>query len=991
MAKPVWSNSKIIQQLDSGNRWSGTTLTYSFVTDANWFAYGEKVGFSELAVEQRVTATEAMELWDSLIKPNFELATSSSANIKLANTTTNIGYAQAYYPGKAASAGAVWFNPNYGSTTGTNNLVAPAAGQWGYQTYIHELGHALGLDHPGHYNGGSPTYANDALYAQDSQQYTLMSYFTADKTGADWVASDGKRYYPQTPMMHDILAIQKIYGADPTTRADNTVYGYNATTDETVYDFTQNLHPVLCIYDAGGVDTLDLSGSAYSSVIDLTPGSFSSTDMMTQNISIALNTWIENAIGTNAGDTLTGNSQNNVLSGLDGDDALYGGAGNDTLDGGDGDDLLDGGTGNDLFRGGVGDDTYIVDSAGDVVVEDAGAGIDTIKTALATFALFANVENLIYLGTKGFSALGNELDNTIVGGAGNDTLDGGAGADILQGGTGNDTYVVDNAGDVVVEYANGGTDTVKVSASTYTLPDNVENLTYIGNGSFTGVGNELKNIIIGGAFDDTLDGGAGADKLQGGLGNDTYIVDNVGDSVVENANAGTDTIRTTLSQYRLGANVENLIFIGIATFSGFGNALANTLVGGGDADVLDGGAGADVMEGRAGNDTYVVDNISDVVIEDANAGTDTVRTSLKTYTLSANVENLAFIGKKGAFVGSGNELDNVLEGGAGNATLYGGAGSDQLYGGKGSDTLDGGTGADLLSGGAGNDTYMVDNLGDVIVEAAKGGTDTVLTSLSSYALGNELENLTSTGGDLFTGTGNALNNVMRGGDFGSLLYGLGGSDTLYGGLGDDFLDGGPGRDKMIGGAGNDVYVVDDAKDLVTEAANQGTDLAQTSLGKYTLPNNVENLTYIGTASFTGTGNALANTITGGNGNDKLSGGAGDDILIGGGGADTLTGGAGADIFRFLSLDDSNTFSFDRITDFNAVQGDIIDLTALDADIVAEGDQAFLFLGSDDFSGATGELRFFSGFLYADVDGDGVSDFDVALLGVTSLSSQAFWL
>ena len=134
-----------------------------------------------------------------------------------------------------------------------------------------------------------------------------MSYFKGEDTGADWVASDGHEYDAQTPMLYDVLVIQQMYGADTTTRAGNTTYGYNSTAGEFVYDFTQNLHPIICIYDADGIDTLDLSGSNYSCTLDLTPGSFSNTDMMTSNISIAFGTWIENAIGGTKADTITGN------------------------------------------------------------------------------------------------------------------------------------------------------------------------------------------------------------------------------------------------------------------------------------------------------------------------------------------------------------------------------------------------------------------------------------------------------------------------------------------------------------------------------------------------------------------------------------------------------------------------------------------------------------------------------------------------------------
>nr|WP_320201853.1 calcium-binding protein [Agrobacterium sp. rho-13.3]MDX8311632.1 calcium-binding protein [Agrobacterium sp. rho-13.3] len=540
----------------------------------------------------------------------------------------------------------------------------------------------------------------------------------------------------------------------------------------------------------------------------------------------------------------TGNGLNNEIRG---------GAGADTLDGGAGNDTLIGGAGIDRMIGGTGDDIFVVDVAGDVIVENANEGTDTVQTALATYSLatLANVENLTFTGTGAFAGTGNSLGNVIRGGSGNDTLDGGAGADTLVGGLGNDIYVVDSAGDVITENAGEGTDTVQTALSSYTLAANVENLTFTSTGAFAGTGNALDNVLTG---------GAGADTLTGAAGNDTYVI-GAGDVVVENAGEGTDTVQTALSSYTLTANVENLTFTGTGAFAGTGNALDN---------VLTGGAGADTLTGGAGNDTYIV-GTGDIVVENAGEGTDTVQTALASYTLGTNVENLTFTGS-GNFSGTGNALDNVLTGGAGADTLTGGAGND---------TLDGGVGADTLVGGTGNDIYVVDNASDVVTENANEGTDEIRTSLASYSLASRVnvENLTYTGAAAFTGTGNASAN------------------TIQGGSGNDTLDGGAGADTLIGGLGNDVYIVDVAGDTIVEGVNEGIDTVQTALTSYTLAANVENLTYTGTTvAFAATGNGLANVIIGGSGADTLNGGAGDDTLNGGAGADTLIGGTGDDIF-----------------------------------------------------------------------------------------------
>jgi trimeric autotransporter adhesin len=582
-----------------------------------------------------------------------------------------------------------------------------------------------------------------------------------------------------------------------------------------------------------------------------------------------------NGTGNALDNSIVGNRGNNILSGL---------AGNDTLNGAAGADTMIGGTGND---------TYIVDNAGDVVTENLNEGIDTVISSIS-YTLGANVENLTLTGTA-ISGTGNALDNIMIGngsnnilssGAGNDTLDGGVGADTMSGGTGNDTYIVDNAGDIITENLNEGTDTV-LAAISYTLAANVENLTLTGT-AISGTGNALDNIIIGngsnnllssGAGNDILDGGIGADTMSGGTDNDTYIVDNTGDVVIENLNEGTDTVLAAID-YTLTPNVENLTLTGTA-ISGTGNALANTIVGNSGDNTLDGGAGADALTGGAGNDTYIVDNAGDVVTENLNEGTDTVIASVD-YTLSANVENLTLTGT--AISGTGNTLDNTITGNVSNNVLIGGAGND---------TLNGGAGADTMSGGTDNDTYVVDSTSDVVTENLNEGTDTVIASID-YTLGANVENLTLTG-TATSGTGNALAN------------------TIVGNASDNTIDGGAGADTMSGGAGNDTYVVDNTGDVVTENLNEGTDTVLASID-YTIGANVENLTLTGTGNISGTGNDFDNIIVGNSGNNTLIAGIGNDTLDGGAGADTLNGGTGNDTYIVDNAGDVVTENLNEGTD-----------------------------------------------------------------------------
>jgi Ca2+-binding RTX toxin-like protein len=305
--------------------------------------------------------------------------------------------------------------------------------------------------------------------------------------------------------------------------------------------------------------------------------------------------------------------------------------------------------------------------------------------------------------------------DTLSGAAYNDWLDGGAGNDKMTGGGGNDTYVVDSIYDQVVEFAGGGTDTVRSSVS-HTLAANVEYLLLTGTVAINGTGNALANNLTGNAGANVLDGGAGADWMSGGLGNDTYVLDYLGDRVVEAAGGGVDTIRTAIS-YTLAAEIENLSLTGNAAVNGTGNALANTLAGNSAANTLDGKAGADLMNGAGGNDTYFVDNSGDRVIEVAGGGVDTIYSAITFYlSNSYEVENVILSGSSaisayGNNLGNtltGNNAANILNGYAGNDRLIGNGGNDSVAGGDGADLLAGGLGNDVLDGGAGADSFRFD-------------------------------------------------------------------------------------------------------------------------------------------------------------------------------------------------------------------------------------------------------------------------------------------
>ena len=644
------------------------------------------------------------------------------------------------------------------------------------------------------------------------------------------------------------------------------------------------------LIDGGaGADTMNGGGGNDTFVVDdvndvvvsSTPG----IDLVQSSVSYVLASGVDyltltgaaaiNATGNEIGNVLTGNSAANVLDGAAGNDVLDGGLGNDTylFGRGDGQDrisefLADSSAGKLntlLLKAGVlASDVTLSRIGNDLELEIAGT---SDRITVQSFFLGndpANASNPVQQirfttggTTWNLAAIANQVaiaaTHPIYGTAGNDTVSGAGGAFTLHGGKGNDVYVVDGAGDVVVELVNEGTDRVDASVS-FTLDNEVENLTLTGSGSNNGTGNGLANALVGNGGANRLDGLGGADTLSGGAGNDTYIVDSAGDVTTEAINAGTDTVEASLN-WTLAANLEVLRLKGSSPLNGIGNALPNSIYGNDGNNSLDGGAGTDTLSGGKGNDTYAVDSAADVVVELPGEGSDTV-VSTTSYTLGANLEALTLAGGS-AINASGNELANVLTGNAA------------------ANTLRGFEGADTLRGGAGNDTYVIDDLGDVIVEASGEGVDLVQTSVS-FTLDPNVENMILFGSDDLAATGNASNNV------------------LAGNAGNNRLDGKAGADTMSGGQGADVYVVDQSDDFVDEGPYADIDTVESSV-TFALDANVENLTLTGAAPVDATGNSLANVLQGNASSNRLDGGAGADTLLGGMGDDVFVVGDVGDV------------------------------------------------------------------------------------------------
>jgi Ca2+-binding RTX toxin-like protein len=480
----------------------------------------------------------------------------------------------------------------------------------------------------------------------------------------------------------------------------NTLVGNLSTTDDDtnagfVYALEAGSSPNFTVSPTGAVTRINAAIAAnttYTLVI-------SSTDITggkrTETFTIRT--------GTNAGDAiavLAANTTDHIIYGVGANDTLTGNVGDDNILGQAGDDRINGGAGQDIMDGGIGNDTFVVDNIGDVVIENAGGGTDTVESSI-TYTLGANLENLTLTGTAAINGTGNTQNNILRGNIGNNILDGSLGNDTMAGGAGDDTYIVDSPTDIVTEALGEGTDTIQSSVTIAALAANVENLTLTGASAINGTGNALNNVLTGNSANNTLSGGLGADAMFGGLGNDTYTVDNVGDTVIEGFNEGTTDIVNSSVSFTLGANVENLTLTGTAAINGTGNGDANALTGNSGANILDGGAGTDTMTGGGGNDTYFVDNIGDSVID--TAGTDTVNASI-TYTLGTTIENLTLTGTS-AINGTGNTLANLLFGNGFNNVLDAGAGNDTIDGGGDNDTLIGSTGGDRLTGGTGADTF----------------------------------------------------------------------------------------------------------------------------------------------------------------------------------------------------------------------------------------------------------------------------------------------
>jgi Ca2+-binding RTX toxin-like protein len=735
-------------------------------------------------------------------------------------------------------------------------------------------------------------------------------------------------------------------------------------------------------------------------------------------------------IGGYGRDTLTGGDSADVLIGGYENDVLNGGAGDDRLEGGElgeGDDVLNGGAGNDLLSAVF--DSFFLDRH---VVMDGGTGIDTadfygFSPQSVTVNLAAGTVNGDVVLTSIENVIGSDGGDTIIGNSDANFLsgDGGefGGNDVLRGGAGDDVLYDSSTGTQDLLDGGDGIDTadysqfyqnVRLNLQTGLGRDagllmvSIENLVGTAFDLDALTGNGGSNALSGLNGNDFLRGGGGADRLDGGSGIDTASYNEAGIGVVVDLSTGTAS----------GGNAQGDVLVSIENLTGSlgsdrltGDAGANVLAGDAGDDVLRGGAGADRLDGGAGSDTASYYDGTAGVAVDLAAGIGLAGEAKGDFLVS--IENVN--GSQGNDSLGGNASANVLAGWGGDDVLRGGAGADRLDGGIGSDTasyytsaagvtvdlaagtLSGGDaqgdtligienvtgsnqGNDTLSGTAGANTLAGWGGNDVLRGGAGAdrldggvGSDTASYYGGTVGVTVNLSAGTGSGGDAQGDTYFAIEKV-NGSQGNDSLSGNAAANTLAGWGGDDVLRGGAGADKLDGGVGSDTASYYNGTVGVTVNLATGTGAGGDAQGD----------SYVGVENVTGSTRA-----------DEITGSAVANALNGWAGQDVLRGGGGADRFVFTAASDSAVGKADRITDFSHVQGDRVDLSAIDANTAVAGDQAFSFIGSGAFTHQAGQLRAaVSGgvtTIAGDLNGDGVSDFQIQLTGAIGLVAADFVL
>ncbi|WP_262694699.1 M10 family metallopeptidase C-terminal domain-containing protein [Kordiimonas aquimaris] len=794
-------------------------------------------------------------------KIDLNIGTTNTADIVIGATTnggtpsigsTTGGYEYDYSTGSSAlKHGDVWLN-NDADLGGGSLWNDTTLGRYGHFTIQHEIAHSLGLDHP-------------SQSSSDSMKYTIMSSQIVEGMNPIGTTND---VLPSGLQLLDIAALQTIYGINTSTRSGDTTY-------KEAQGFSDNVNDafIYTIWDGAGSDTIDTSAYTDGVVINLNDGEFSSigksadssfvsdrngdgvteTGLAFENVAIAYNAEIENAIGTIQADTFIGNELDNTLTGNAGDDTYIFnvGGGSDTIIDNDGTtDVIKLGAGIDI------DDVSFTRSGDDLTIELQGADQITIKDQASgansdqvEFLEFDNGDRYLIRiahydpsnGPDGSTVTGTNEDDFVIGSDANEQLNGRRGDDRLYGGAGNDNINTGSGNDVVfggdgfdiVQYNVGragsvGTQAVTVNLETgivsndsYGFTDILHSVEHVIGTSFndhiTGstaderlegwLGNDT---IFGGAGDDDIWGNSGTNQLHGGAGDDTFIGGSGIDTVVYDDNLADYDVTPFGPSYLIthligtdgldliNQNIERIQFADGVIENGAFTQNSNPATVNGDIllgtvfhDQLDGLAGNDTLRGDVGNDTVNGDEGDDILYGDE--GDDTIN------------------GGDGADEIYGEDKFNTLTG-AGNDTINAGAGADVVVAGYGDDVVNGDAGADILYGWTGNDTVRGGSENDIIYG------DDKFSAVGFVDAGDDVLYGDAGADTLAGGDGN---DTLYGGDDNDKLYGTGGDDTLYGDAGVDLLYGGEGSDTLRGGTGNDTLLGENGNDVLY--AEEGLD------------------------------------------------------------------------------------------------------------------------------------------------------------------------